>query len=346
MASHVGDRPMLVPRRLHEGDTVAIVSPSWGAIGEYPHRKQRGVAYLESLGLRVKLMPHAAETSGWVSSPATHRLADLHQAFGDPNIAAVVCAIGGNHSNQLLPLLDYDLIRLNPKIFQGYSDMSVLHWAFAKHAGLRTFYGPALVTQMAEYPQVIPFTHAHLRDAWFGSSPLEFTAANEWTDEHMEWSDRTDLTRARVMQPGSGWVCVRPGRAEGWLAGGCLESLCWHVKGSDSWLDLEGAVLFLETSEEAPPPSDVDAYLSDLENLGVFDKVRALVIGRPMGYSPDQVEQLWNVAAARTDSSGIPVLANVDCSHTDPMLTMPLGTWVAIDTGALSFRATEVATRD
>jgi muramoyltetrapeptide carboxypeptidase LdcA involved in peptidoglycan recycling len=342
----VGDRPMLVPKRVRKGDTVAVVSPSFGAVGRFPHRTERGIAYLESLGLRVRVMPHAAETAGWASSSAASRVVDIHEAFSDDQVTAIVCGIGGNHANQLLPLLDYDLIRRYPKIFQGYSDITVLHWALAKHAGLRTFYGPALVTQLAEYPSVQTFTDRFMRAAWFSESLLEFWPAPEWTDEHMEWADKTDLTRPRAMNPSSGWVCVRPGAAEGWLMGGCIETLCWHVKGSDAWLDLDGAVLFLETSEEAPSPAHVDAYLVDLENLGVFEQIRALVMGRPMSYSAEQTEQLWAVVADRTSRSGIPVLANVDCSHTDPMLTLPMGTNVALDAGRRRFSALEVATAD
>lgn len=346
MEENTGDRPMLVPKRVREGDTVAIVSPSFGAVGQFPHRTERGIAYLESLGLRVKVMPHAAETAGWASSSAASRVADIHEAFSDKQVTAIVCGIGGNHSNQLLPLLDYDLIRANPKIFQGYSDITVLHWAFAKRARLRTFYGPALVTQLAEYPSVLTFTERFMREAWFGKSPFEFKPATEWTDEHMDWADKTDLTRPRAMKPNSGWVCVRPGVAEGWLMGGCIETICWHIKGSDAWLNLDGAVLFLETSEEAPSPAHVDAYLIDLEQLGVFEQIRALVVGRPMSYSLEQTQQLWAVVADRTARSGIPVLGNVDCSHTDPMLTMPLGSNVALDAGRRQFRALEVATTD
>src|SRR6266480_7576588 len=165
---------MLVPGRVREGDTVAIVSPSFGAVGRFPHRTERGIAYLESLGLRVRLMQHAGETQGWASSAAASRAADIHEAFSDHQVSAIVCGIGGNHSNQLLPLLDYELIARNPKIFQGYSDITVLHWAFAKHAGLRTFYGPAFIAQLAEYPFVLTFTDRFMRAAWFGDSPLEF----------------------------------------------------------------------------------------------------------------------------------------------------------------------------
>jgi muramoyltetrapeptide carboxypeptidase len=91
------------PRRLRPGDTVAVVSPSFGAVGLWPHRVERAIAYLEFLGLQVRLMPNASRSEGWVSAPPEDRIADLHAAFANDKVAAVLCGIGGNDSNQLLP---------------------------------------------------------------------------------------------------------------------------------------------------------------------------------------------------------------------------------------------------
>jgi muramoyltetrapeptide carboxypeptidase LdcA involved in peptidoglycan recycling len=118
---------------------------------------------------------------------------------------------------------------------------------------------------------------------------------------------------------------LREGTAEGPIIGGCLETICWHLKGSPAWIDPDGAIYFLEMSEEAPSPEHVDAYLTDLEQLGVFEKCTGLLFGRPMGYSDEDAETLWRVVEERTAASGIPVLANIDCGHTDPMMTLPLG---------------------
>ena len=322
------------PPRLRPGDTVAVVSPSFGAAARWPHRLERGRAYLESLGLEVRVQQHANAGDHWTSGPPEARAADLHEAFADPDVALVLCSIGGNHSNQVLPHLDFDLIRANPKLFQGYSDMTVLHWALLKHAGLRTFYGPALVPELGEFPAVLPHTDRFLRAAWFGEEPLRFEPADVWTDELLDWNQRLDLTRPRELRPSEGWITVREGVAEGPLLGGCIESICWHLKGSAQWLELEGAVLMLESSEESPPPSDVDAYLTDLEQLGVLDAIAGLVYARPYGYDDAQRETLWRVLAERTTC---PVLANVECGHTDPMLTLPLGAPVRIDAGARTF---------
>lgn len=337
-------QPLTKPPRVRPGDTVAVVSPSFGAVGTWPHRAERGTAYLESLGLKVRVMPNAARSEGWASAPPEDRVADLHDAFADDEVAVVLCGIGGNHSNQLLPLLDFDVVRAHPKVFQGFSDITVLHWAFAKHAGLATFYGPALVPELGEYPQVLPHTDRSLRAAWFGSEPIAYEASDVWTDELLDWDAQLDLTRARELRRSDGWVTIRDGVARGPVLGGCLESICWHLKGSGAWIDPAGAILLLETSEGAPPPSDVDAYLTDLEQLGIFDAAAGLVVARPYGYTVEDVKELWDVVARRTDASSLPVLANVEAGHADPMITLPFGVPAELDAGEKLLRLVEAPT--
>ncbi len=334
----------LIPRRVRPGDTVAIVSPSAPAVARWPHRVRRGVEYLQSLGLDVRIMPNAAGSEGWVSGSPEARAEDIHNAFTDEQVGVVLCSIGGNHSNQLLPHLDYELMRSHPKVFQGYSDITVLHWALRKTAGLRTIYGPALTSNLAEYPRVLPYTDRWLRAAWFGHEALRYEPATEWTEEFLDWDSKADLQRARRLSSGDGWLALRDGHAEGPALGGCLETICWHLKGSEAWIDLAGAILFLETSEEAPSPAHVDAYLTDLELLGVFDQVSALVVARPYGYDDRDKETLWGVVARRTEAAGIPVLANVDLGHTDPMMSVPLGANARLDAGGRIFEVTEPAT--
>jgi len=332
------------PRRVRPGDTVAVVSPAFGAVGRWPHRVERATAYLESLGLAVRLMPNAARSDGWASAPPEDRVADLHAAFADDDVAAVLCGTGGNHSNQLLPLLDFGLIREHPKVFQGYSDITVLHWAFARHAGLGTFYGPAFTTELGEFPQVLEHTDRYLRAAWFGDEPISYEPAPVWTDELLDFNRKLDLTRPRELRESEGWVTIREGVATGPLFGGCLETICWHLKGSTAWTNPAGAIFLLETSEEAPSPAHVDAYLTDLEHLGVFDAAAGLLVARPKDYSADNRKLLWDVVERRTEAAGIPVLGNVEAGHADPMVTLPFGAMAELDAGAKTLRLLEPPT--
>jgi muramoyltetrapeptide carboxypeptidase LdcA involved in peptidoglycan recycling len=138
------------------------------------------------------------------------------------------------------------------------------------------------------------------------------------------------------MRPSQGWVCIREGSAEGFLLGGCLETIMWHVRGTDIWSEPDGAIFFVETSEEAPSPAHVDAYFTTLELTGVFDRISGLVVGRPAGYTDDLRSAMHEAVARRTEASGIPVIADVDIGHTDPMLTLPFGGRARLDAGALS----------
>lgn len=111
---------------------------------------------------------------------------------------------------ELLAHLDYGLIRANPKVFQGYSDLTVLHWALLQRSGLVSFYGPALLPELGEYPTVLPYTDRWLRAAWFGTAPLQFAAAVSWTDEFLDWDWQQDRTRPRDLRPSEGWVTISP----------------------------------------------------------------------------------------------------------------------------------------
>jgi muramoyltetrapeptide carboxypeptidase len=223
--------------------------------------------------------------------------------------------------------------------------VTVLHWALLKHAGLTTFYGPALLPELGEHPTVLRYTDTWLRAAWFGSAPLRFVPATSWTDEFLDWDQGQDRTRPRELRPSEGWVTIRDGIAEGQLVAGCLETICRHLKGSPAWLDLQGALLVLETSEEVPSPHQVDAYLAELADAAVFEQIAGLVVARPYGYKPDKTRRLWSTVAGRTEAWGIPVLGSVECGHADPMLTLPLGVRARVDATAKTFETLESALR-
>lgn len=321
-------------RRLRPGDTVGIVSPSWYGGAAVAHRVERGVATLESLGFRVKIAPHALNSAGHVSDTAENRTADIHAMFADPEVRAILAAIGGNHACHLLPLLDWDLIRANPKIVMGFSDITVLNVAIWSMTGLVTFNGPSLMTDWADFPEMPAYSRDAAVRALCSTGPIGVVEPSPWwTDERLDWETREDLTRPRERRPSDGWRWLRGGRAEGRLIGGCLESL-EHLRGTRYWPDWDGAILFLETSEEAPDPATVDAMLMDYENMGVFARIAGLLFARPYGYADDERAVLHEVILERTRNSLFPIIANMDFGHTTPIMTLPIGCRATID-GAL-----------
>lgn len=329
--------------RLSPGDQVGIVSPSWGGAGLFPHRVEQGVRQIERLGLRVKLARHSLHSSGFVSDSPENRVSDLHEMFCDPDVRLILAAIGGDHSCHLLPLLDFELIRQHPKLFMGFSDVTVLNIAIWKETALVTFNGPALLTDFAENPEMFDYTLTHFLKAVSHPAPIgRVTPSTWWTEEFLDWGQKQDQTRPRERQPSDGWTWLKPGVAEGVLVGGCLESL-EHLRGTRYWPDWRGRIMFIETSEGAPPPAAVDGMLMDYENMGVLHSISGLLVGRPMRYTADQRQELRDVVLDRTRAFEFPVIMDMDFGHTAPQFTLPIGCVARIDTSSESFEILEPA---
>lgn len=330
--------------RMRPGDCVAVVSPSWGGAGAYPHRVARGKAQLEALGFRVRIAQHALGERGFVSDTPENRADDIHAAFRDPEVKMVLSAIGGDHSCHLLPLLDFELIRRHPKVFLAYSDTTVLSVAIWQETRLVTFYGPALLTDFAEYPEMFEYTRESLlATVGVAAAPGPLLASTWWTEEYLDWGEKRDLERPRRRQPSQGWWWLRSGAGEGTLVGGCLESL-QHLRGTRYWPDLEEwerSILFFETSNL--PPEAVDGVLMDYENMGVLERVQAILVGRAAGYTPEQREELRRVLLERTARYDLPIVTELDFGHTDPKLTLPIGSRARVDCGARRLELVEAA---
>jgi muramoyltetrapeptide carboxypeptidase len=321
----------IAPPRLRRGDCVGVFSPSWGGAGAHPHRVERGVAALEQMGYRVKLGRHALGQRGYLSGTAAERASDLHELFLDPEVRVIVSAIGGDHSCQLLPLLDFELMRRHPTLVMGYSDMTVLNVAIWQQTGLVTCNGPALLTDFAEFPAMLEYTRTSFERTATLAQPIgELEPSAVWTEEILSWQTKLDLTRPRALSPSPGWTWLKGEQNEGVLIGGCLESL-QHLRGTRYWPEWSDAILFFETSEEHPPPETVDGMLMDYENMGVLEKLRGMIVGRPMRYSDAEKAALREILLERTQSYGFPIVCDVDFGHTWPQLTLPLGCRARID---------------
>ncbi len=334
---------MIKPPRLKPGDTIGIVSPSWGGAGAFPHRVEQGIRQLEGMGFKVRLAPHALGQHGYVSATPEHRASDLHTLFADPQVKAILAAIGGDHACHLLPLLDFDLIQNNPKILVGFSDNTVLNVAIWQRTGLVTFNGPMLLTDFGEYPRLLEYTERYFVRAVSSPEAMgKIDPARHWTEESPDWGTKKDLERPRALQPSKGWTWLKTGRAKGRLVGGCLESL-EHLRGTPYWPDWRDAIWFFETSEDKPSPEDVDAMLMDYENMGVFEKLRGMLVGRPLHYSADEKEQLRERILERTKRYTFPIITDMDFGHTSPMFTLPIGCRAKIDTYQQAFSILEPA---
>lgn len=311
----------VLPSALRPGDTVGLVSTSSPVAASCPRRLRRAMAAIEDLGYHVRVAEHATARTGHTAGTAEQRAADLHAMFADPEIQAVMNTIGGLNSNQLLPLLDFDLIADNPKILVGYSDVTTVLHAVTSRTGLVTFYGPAALPQFGEYPAPMRFTVDAFQRVVGSPEPAgRLPTSRAWTGEILRWDEEDD--RSRTMTPNRGPIAMRPGQAAGPLWAGNLGCLLL-LAGTAWWPDLDGAILCVEDDEEETPGS-LDRYFTHLAATGALDTIAGLLIGRlppQVGIDDVTLEEI----VTRTVPADIPVAYGLDFGHTDPLWTLPLG---------------------
>ncbi len=347
---------MVKPEKLQPGDRVATVSLSWGGPGAFPHRYEAGKRQLQDeFAVTVVEMPHTLGDASWLQHNPRARADDLMQAFADPSIKAVVSTIGGDDSIRILPFLDLDVIRSNPKIFMGYSDTTITHLACLK-AGLVSFYGPSIMAGFAENGGMFSYMVDSVHRTLFSSAPVGSIEPNTegWTVEFLDWAEPENQRRQRQLSPSTGWRFLQgSGVHRGHLIGGCFEVLDW-LRGTDFWPEPEmwrGAILFLETSEDAPPPTAVMRGLRTYAALGILQELSGFLFGRPGGQVPperfDEYDRaISQVILEEEGLADLPIITHMDFGHTDPMFVLPYGIQAEIDCDAQQFTILENAVVD
>lgn len=344
---------LIKPRKISAGDTLAAVTLSWGGPGAFPYRYEAGKKQLQdALGVQVVEMPHTMSDPVWLKENPHARADDLMQAFTDPSIAGIISSIGGDDSIRILPYLDLDIIRRNPKVFMGYSDTTITHFACLK-AGLASFYGPAVMAGFAENGGLFPYMVTAVERSLFSSAPIGRLQPNqeEWTVEHLDWAQPENQIRKRKLNPCTGWKFLQgSGIHRGHLIGGCLEVMDW-LRGTDYWPPPDiwrKAILFIETSEEAPPPTIVARLLRNLGAVGVLKEINGILFGRPGGEVtlkdfPAYDDALIQVVVKEEGLTELPIVTRMDFGHTDPMAVLPYGVECEIDCSRTQVTVTESA---
>lgn len=319
------------PKKLSQGNTVATISPSWGGAGEpaFRWRYDQGVERLKELfNLQVIAMPNSLKGADYVYNHPKARAKDLMDAFKDPNIHAIIANIGGEDSIRLLPYIDFEVIRNNPKILMGYSDVSVLHFICMK-AGITSFYGPAILTDFAENKEMDPYTIDFVERTLFSTKAIgHIQPAAFWTSELVKWEEGPTNT-PRTLQTHSGYELLQgEGIAQGHLIGGCIEVL-ESLKGTDLWPNHEAwsnCILFFETSENKPDPQLLRYWLRNYAAQGILASVSGMIFGKPQDerhYEAYKVE--IRTVMAEYALEDIPIMYNANFGHTEPKFIIPYG---------------------
>jgi len=268
----------------------------------------------KSIDLKPKFGKNVRKRNGYLGGSIDERLDDLHAMFADPSVDAIFAIRGGYGAAQLLDRIDYALLRRNPKIFLGYSDITALHLAIQKRAGLVTFHGPVALSGFSDY------TQKNFRRALFETNAIGTV---------------TNPPDSNLLRPSHTLRTVRPGKARGALVGGNL-TLISTTMGTPFEIDTRGRILLLEDVDEQP--YSIDRMLTQLRLAGKFDGCAGVIFGecnacRPSDYKPgfESTLSLGEVLDEILGKLRVPVLAGLTFGHTDDQLTLPLGVMASLD---------------
>ncbi len=346
---------MIKPKHLCPGDTVAIVSLSAGTLGEpwAIHKLYIARQRLEEdYGLKVKVMPNALKGRQYLYEHPEARAADWMDAFRDPEVKAIFNAIGGDDTIRLLPYIDFDVIRQNPKIFTGFSDTTSNHFMMYK-AGVMSYYGASIMTNFSEYGKINDYTAAAIRSTLFDPKPeLEIPSAPYWYDDEDEriWWKEENMHRFKQYHPEQiGYEVLQgAGAAEGELLGGCADVFIDTV-GTPVWpcrAEWKGKLLFLETSEEDMSCDLLTWILRNLSAQGIFDEIAGILVGKPARRSKyEPYKEVWRkVVGFEAKRPDLPILYNVNFGHAEPIGVLPIGARCRLDADRKTLTLLESAT--
>jgi muramoyltetrapeptide carboxypeptidase len=327
-----GDAGYLRPRALRPGDKVGVIAPSFPSAAWFPRRLEVAVDGLrDSLGVEPIVAPHVFDAHGYVSGSPNARAAELQGFLEDPSIRAIFTTLGGFNSNELLSHLDFSRIDDAPKIVIGYSDVTALLLALTSTKKWVTFYGPALLPQMGEYPGPQPFTLAQLRRMLTTDcTGTMLSDPTERTDHFLDWAKDESYETARTMKPNPGREVWRSGVAEGILFGGNLETLNFMV--GTPWFEMpRDTILYIEATEAEAYLPRLQRALTHLRQCHALDHVRGLLVGQSPDAKPVAGDTLRAMVLRTVSDLHFPIVGELSFGHVDPILTLPNGCMTRIE---------------
>jgi len=307
---------IITPPRLTSGAQIRVIAPSRSLSLTADSVKDLAYKRLTDLGLHVSFGQNVNEVTESRTAPVQSRIHDLHEAFADKSVHAVLAAEGGYNTNQLLSYVDYDLIRKNPKIFCGFSDVTALHDAILAKSGLMTYYGP-VYSNFGERDH-FEYSLEAFKRCVFGSAPFDIMPSSEWSND--KW--RADQDK-RTLITNEGYWPIHTGHAQGTIVGGNLDTFNL-LQGTPFMPSLDGAILFFEDDNATSLPI-LDRNLQSVIHMTGFKGVKGLVLGRFEKASDITRADLERLIRGKKELDGLPVLANVDFGHSEPRVTFPIG---------------------
>ncbi len=267
---------MIQIKKLELGDTIGIFSPSSPITYLCPERFQRGKKYLQDKGFNILDGSLTGKYDFYRSGTIKERANELNELIRNPDVKCIMSTIGGMNSNSILPYIDYDAFKRNPKIIIGYSDVTAILLAIYAQTGINTFYGPALVSSFGELPPFIDYTYNYFKEILIDDIkiPYCFQIPKYWTDEYIDWNTQNRPKENKI----NDWITVYDGIASGRVIGGNLNTI-QGIWGSKYMPEIkQGDILFIEDSLKNI--ATIERSFSLLKINGVFDKISGIILGK------------------------------------------------------------------
>lgn len=311
---------LLIPEKLQKGDEIRVIAPSTSLRIISEENLKLAQEKLVSLGFNVSFGKHVYEEVDMMNSSSIEsRIKDLHEAFQDNTVKAILTVIGGYNCNQLLNHIDYDIIRSNPKIFCGFSDITALQNAIYAQTGLVTYSGPHFSTFAMQKGN--GYTIEYFKKMLIQDNPVLIKSSPQWSDD--PWFLDQDN---RTFYPNDGYWVMREGTAEGNIVGGNLGTF-QLLQRPRFMPSLKDKIIFIESDSitDGKDSLEFDRDLQSLLQQPEADSIRGIVIGRFEQKFSMTREKLNYILQTKKEIRNIPVIANVDFGHTMPMITFPIG---------------------
>lgn len=313
---------------LKKGDTIGIYSPSKPATTIAKARYERGKKRLQALGFTIKEGSLTGKEDFYRSGTPKERAEELNALLRDPHINMTLPTMGGTNANSMLPYLDYEAFKQNPKILIGLSDVTAILLAMYAKTSIPVFYGPSVASTFGEFPPFVHYTEQYFKDLFLHSlsTPYTMPIPPIWTDDRLNWLEKT----TEKTQHHNSWITVQHGTAEGRLIGGNINTMYGFI-GTPYFPHInKGDILLLEDTSKTI--AVVEKNFAMLKLHGIFDKASAINLGKHEQYDDlGTGRKPYDVLLEQLDGRTMPIMADVDCCHTHPLHAMPIGLLIRVN---------------
>ncbi len=315
-------------QKLKIGDKIGFFSPSTPITSITIKRFERAKKYLEDKGFTLVAGKLTGKNDKYRSGSILERAEELNELIRDKGVRCIISTIGGMNSNSILPYIDYDAFMNDPKIIVGYSDVTAILFGIYAKTNITTFYGPALVATFGEFGPFNDLSYKYFEDILVKdiSIPHQFIMPKVWTEEYIDWESQNRSKKINCNE----WLTIKSGVTRGRLIIGNLNTMAgfWGSQYMPEIID--GDILFIEDSLK--DASTIERTFSLLKVNNIFDKISGLIYGKHELFDDRGTgKKPYEILAEVIGEYDFPFLAEVDCCHTHPMLTLPIGASIELD---------------